>query len=336
MDQIPPTMERCSSTATLWPFFLRRAAAMRPRRPAPITTTSTSSGSGLALRPCSSARLSKPVFASMAVEMAVAIAGGDPLTAVTPDGLAAAAPAKKISHGRREAPEDALRSSAASRTAADCAIGPTATTASGKSTAQRSFSKASTAVASTPLPADAPKRSVEEVRRCSSATSSDGAALAASQMTAARKGVGFSLGPGIGTGADTSRSILVASAAPSTSASSLSHAMSDVMADDFAVVAIPQSVPAMTRDGWPTALTKRSSRSATRAGCSTRAAVVSITPGTITFGASKRPRAHASSKALASCACRGLAASVRMNFALTLATTGQISAAAMSWWCGPA
>jgi len=87
------------------------------------------------------------------------------------------------------------------------------------------------------------------VRRCSSATSSDGAALAASQMTAARKGVGLSLGPGIGTGADTSRSILVASAAPSTSASSLSHAMSDVMADDFAVVAIPQSVPAMTRDG---------------------------------------------------------------------------------------
>jgi hypothetical protein len=70
--------------------------------------------------------------------------------------------------------------------------------------------------------------------------------------------------------------------APSLSAASFAHTMSSATRRWPAEVSKPQSVPASTRFGSPTASATRSMRSAMVFGCSMKLVTESITPATMT------------------------------------------------------
>mmetsp|Transcript_42240 Transcript_42240/g.108022 ORF Transcript_42240/g.108022 Transcript_42240/m.108022 type:complete len:214 (-) Transcript_42240:1672-2313(-) len=123
----------------------------------------------------------------------------------------------------------------------------------------------------------------------------------------------------------------LASLAPSAMAAIFIQTMSSVMASALAVLAKPQSVPAMTRLG-PTRAAIWTSRCAISSGCSTRGLVLSTTPGTMTLS----PRRWATlDSACRSAPWRGLAISQRMYLALRLTRCGHSRLALMSLVCGP-
>mmetsp|Transcript_1839 Transcript_1839/g.5348 ORF Transcript_1839/g.5348 Transcript_1839/m.5348 type:complete len:234 (+) Transcript_1839:1811-2512(+) len=103
-------------------------------------------------------------------------------------------------------------------------------------------------------------------------------------------------------------SLLLARRAPSAMTAIFIHTMSSVIAVALAVLAKPQSVPAITRPG-PRRAASATRRSAISSGCSTRGLVLSTTPGTTTLS----PRSPATAaRARRSAPCRGFAISHRM------------------------
>mmetsp|Transcript_72309 Transcript_72309/g.120473 ORF Transcript_72309/g.120473 Transcript_72309/m.120473 type:complete len:273 (+) Transcript_72309:675-1493(+) len=269
-----------------------------PNRPAPTTTTSTDRGSSFSLRPCTSARLSYVLHELMTETTATASSLIFPHAPRSPRWqvwIAVSARPSTVDVVKKT-PErrETVRSSARRRetAAATCVTEdePIGTIAIGKSTAHRSASKAAPACATTAAcvqrttsTAGAMEGDIAASWDMSSSTMASATASVSSRKMATRKGVERSSGAAIGTGAFASRIIFVASFAPRTNDSNFFHPRSAVIATERAVEAKPQSVAAMTRAGLPTAWTKRRSRSAMTLGCSTRAAVVSMTPGTITW-----------------------------------------------------
>mmetsp|Transcript_11880 Transcript_11880/g.27923 ORF Transcript_11880/g.27923 Transcript_11880/m.27923 type:complete len:250 (+) Transcript_11880:533-1282(+) len=249
---MPATTERFSRMMTERPAALSRAAAMRPSRPAPMTTTSVCSGSGTGFRPITSRRLSKP-----AEPRTCAISRTMSSAAPSGDEAAPSASASKTRVSRREHDLSAARM-AAVWAATSAAPLPTATSAMGASTAHLSAAAVCAACAAGGCDMSRPMMSMVEARRASAGCRCSHAAVSAEAAAdldfeqtrmAARKEVGVSPGPASGTGAFMSMSVAVARRAPSTSAWSLRHARSCVMATERAVEAKPQSVEAMTREG---------------------------------------------------------------------------------------
>mmetsp|Transcript_52879 Transcript_52879/g.72171 ORF Transcript_52879/g.72171 Transcript_52879/m.72171 type:complete len:213 (+) Transcript_52879:965-1603(+) len=171
IDQIPPTMRRCSRIATSKPSSVSRLAAMRPRIPAPTTTTSSLlfwGGNTEAVfviisffGASTSCRLSKPRFLAISCATRVAMAAGSsfwftqvrstarecaPANAANALLLLPLLPVngsavRKTQLGRRDT---LLSASRRPRTvmAAWWPLSPTPTTARGESTAHRSAANA--------------------------------------------------------------------------------------------------------------------------------------------------------------------------------------------------
>merc|ERR1719424_793312 len=192
-DQMPATTERFSRMITERPAALSRAAAIRPSRPAPMTTTSVCSGSGTGLRPITSRRLSKP-----AEPRTCAISRTMSSAAPSGDEAAPSASASKTRVSRREHDLSAARM-AAVWAATSAAPLPTATSAMGASTAHLSAAAVCAACAAGGCDMSRPMMSMVEARRasagcrCSHAAASAAAAAAldfeATRM-AARKEAG--------------------------------------------------------------------------------------------------------------------------------------------------